>query len=88
MANKFKINDRVKRRQIRSAGALAGEIDGNSSGASANELPLSGALGTVKAVREETSTSSESARERSIMIQVLWDNGTLSYFGPEGLEAI
>ena len=45
-----------------------------------------GCIGTIKTLREETTLTSRESRERSLMVQVLWDNGTLSYLGPEGLE--
>lgn len=61
MAEKFKINDKVKR------------------------TGLPGVYGIVKDVRKETTAKGES-KEKNIMICVLWDNGTQSYFSPEALE--
>lgn len=45
-----------------------------------------GCCGIVKDVRSEVTASSAEAREKSLLVQVLWDNGTLSYFSPESLE--
>ena len=44
--------------------------------------------GIVKEVREEAtvSTIDRKERERSLMYQIQWDNGTLSYFGPDALQ--
>ena len=47
-----------------------------------------GCQGTVKLVREETLGSSGDTREKSLIVQVQWDNGTLSYFDPESIENI
>lgn len=47
----------------------------------------SGAYGIVKDVREETVGSTGDTREKAIIVKVLWDNGTLSYFDPSALEA-
>ena len=48
----------------------------------------SSCLGVVKELCMETTISSSSIdqKERPAMISVLWDNGTLSCFGPEALE--
>ena len=43
-------------------------------------------MGTVKTLRQETTLAQKESRERSLMVHVQWDNGTLSYLGPEGLE--
>ncbi len=46
-----------------------------------------GCQGIVKEVREETIQQGDSRdREKPVIIEVLWDNGTLSYFGPAGLQ--
>lgn len=45
--------------------------------------------GVVREVREESTASAAEAikdREKLLIIEVLWDNGTLSFFGPAGLE--
>lgn len=50
-----------------------------------------GPLGTVKKVRMETIRQSirESESEPpGVTVTVLWDNGTLSHFVPEGLETV
>lgn len=46
----------------------------------------SGPLGTVKEIRVEVTASSQDADSKGKMYVVLWDNGTLSCFGAEGLE--
>lgn len=45
-----------------------------------------GCEGMVKEIREELTSSVEDSDEKAVMIQVLWDNGTLSYMSPEALE--
>ena len=45
-----------------------------------------GSLGTVLEVRQELTSTSSDTTKRSILIKVHWDSGTVSYFGPEGLE--
>ncbi|RME57942.1 MAG: hypothetical protein D6780_07570 [Candidatus Dadabacteria bacterium] len=49
-----------------------------------------GCLGTVKEIREEATLTSTDKEERvkALMIAVEWDNGTYSYFTPEGLEKV
>lgn len=49
---------------------------------------LAGCLGTVKEIKTEVTTSSQEAREKNIMVNVQWDNGTLSYLSPEALEVV
>jgi hypothetical protein len=46
-----------------------------------------GCCGTVKDVREEVTASADDRREKALLINVLWDNGTMSCFSPDGLEA-
>ena len=46
-----------------------------------------GLQGLVKEIRTET-TSKQDAKEKGLMVQVLWDNGTLSYFSPESLKKV
>ncbi len=51
----------------------------------------SGPVGTVALVRTETirpslKESQEGQEPPSIVVTVLWDNGTTSHFIPEGLE--
>ena len=45
-----------------------------------------GAEGTVKSVRTEVTASSAEAKEKGKMYYVLWDNGTLSCLGIDGIE--
>lgn len=64
---KFKVGDRVKRRE------------------------LEGPLGTVRKVRTETvrdSIKQDGQEPPGVTVSVLWDNGTLSHFVPEGLELV
>jgi hypothetical protein len=42
--------------------------------------------GTVKGLRTEITATTPEARERGLLVSVLWDNGTMSYFSPEALE--
>ena len=46
-----------------------------------------GGAGIVKDVRIEVTASTIEAKEKSVMYLVQWDNGTLSIFGQEGLQA-
>jgi hypothetical protein len=45
-----------------------------------------GCLGTVKDVRSDITVTSQEAREKGILLNVQWDNGTLSYLSPDVLE--
>lgn len=48
-----------------------------------------GCQGVVKDVREETVQQGDSReRERPVIIGVQWDNGTVSFFGPSGLQVV
>ena len=47
-----------------------------------------GCYGTVQEVRAEVSLSSEPDREVGYIVVVLWDNGTLSSFSPDGLTVV
>ena len=49
---------------------------------------ISGPVGTVQKVRTETAASSIKLDKEipTETVTVLWDNGTLSHFIPEGLE--
>ena len=51
---------------------------------------VSGCYGTVKAVRAETInvTSHADEKDKNLMVNVQWDNGTLSYFSPSALEPV
>lgn len=48
----------------------------------------SGCNGTVKQVREETTASSVEQKEIALLVTVAWDNGTISYFSPDGLDLV
>ncbi len=45
-------------------------------------------IGVVKDIRSEVTASTQEAKEKGLLVQVLWDNGTFSYLGPEGLEIV
>jgi hypothetical protein len=47
-----------------------------------------GPVGTVTEVREEVTASRRESKERGLIVNVTWDNGTKSYFSPDGLEAV
>jgi hypothetical protein len=47
-----------------------------------------GCYGTVKDIRHEVTATSGESKDKGLLITVLWDNGTFSYFGPEGLQAL
>lgn len=85
---KFKVNDRVRRKPF--TVTLANDLLATNDTVNGEDMVTTyttrGCMGTVKALREETTLAQKESRERSIMVQVLWDNGTLSYLGPEGLE--
>jgi hypothetical protein len=85
---KFKVNDRVCRKPftVTLANDLLATNDTVNGEGQITTYSTRGCIGTVKALREETTLAQKESRERSIMVQVLWDNGTLSYLGPEGLE--
>lgn len=85
---KFQVNDRVRRIPYTITVVKNADIAHSGDGADSESTTLSprGAIGTVKALREETTLTNRESRERSLMLHVLWDNGTLSYHGPEALE--
>ena len=48
-----------------------------------------GSHGIVKEIREETMSQGDSRdKERPYVVGVHWDNGTVSYFGPQGLKRV
>lgn len=52
---------------------------------------VSGPLGTVRNIRIETvrtSLKQDGTEPPGVCVTVLWDNGTLSNFVPEGLEKV
>lgn len=46
-----------------------------------------GLQGSVKGVHFETTAKAEQ-RDKALMIEVMWDNGTLSYVTPEQLKLV
>ena len=76
---KLKVGDRVRRLPAPGISDQSAELN-------------AGSQGVVKTVKEETASSatvsSPEARDRALMYQVQWDNGTLSYFGPDRLEVV
>ena len=46
-----------------------------------------GLQGVVKGVHSET-TAKADQKDKALMIEVLWDNGTLSYLTPEQLQVV
>ncbi len=54
-------------------------------------IGVKGPLGTVRNIRIETvrtSLKQDGTEPPGVCVTVLWDNGTLSNFVPEGLETI
>ena len=49
---------------------------------------IPGTLGIVKELKTEVTASTQEAKEKSLMVTVLWDNGTYSYLGPDALEVV
>lgn len=47
-----------------------------------------GCQGTVQDVRTEITASTGDTSEKGWLVNVLWDNGTDSYFAPQGLERV
>lgn len=45
-----------------------------------------GCCGVIKDIRDEITGTASEPPEKSLMIKVLWDNGTASYLSPEALE--
>ena len=82
---KLKVNDRVKRLPPPNATTL--EPTDGARGIRDN-IDEHNCIGTVKSVRQETTSNASTIKEELMMIQVLWDNGTLSFLGPERLEAV
>ena len=44
-----------------------------------------GCAGVIKDVREETMATKVETPQKSMLVNVLWDNGTLSYVSPEAI---
>jgi|GEM_PF-1340363 len=85
---KFKVNDRVRRLPFTVTIPKDSSIGFENGDTEVETTTFStrGCAGTVKALREETTLTPQESRAKSMMIHVLWDNGTLSYHGPEALE--
>ena len=49
-----------------------------------------GCLGVIKEIRNEVMTSKveEEELQKSAMLNILWDNGTLSYLSPDAVEHV
>lgn len=47
-----------------------------------------GCYGTVKDIRTEVTSTRSDPKEKGLLITVLWDNGTFSYFSPGSLELV
>lgn len=47
-----------------------------------------GGQGTVLALREEVGSTGGDKKQPPIMVEILWDNGTRSYLGPEAVEKV
>lgn len=85
---KFKINDRVRRLPFTITIPRDNSVPLHYGDEEIQTTTFSsrGCLGTVKALREETTLTAHESRAKSLMVHVLWDNGTLSYHGPESVE--
>lgn len=60
-----------------------------SAGDRVKRIQSNGCKGTVKEVREETMQAGDSReKDKPLIVSVLWDNGTISSFGPNGLEKV
>ncbi len=49
-------------------------------------INVPGCVGVVKQIRAETAASTVEQKEEALLVTVLWDNGTFSYFSPASLE--
>ncbi len=47
-----------------------------------------GCVGVVKELRDEVMASKVESPENGLLVNVLWDNGTLSYLSPDALELV
>lgn len=88
MAYKFKANDRVRRTPFKVTVAKNNSVayDSTDHDIETTTYSARGCIGTVKTLREETTLTAQESRTKSIMFLVQWDNGTLSYHGPDALE--
>jgi hypothetical protein len=81
MSSSFSSGDKVRRK------LPAPKLNHEAENGSAPQTPLvAGCVGVVKAIRQET--TQVEAKKDALMYQVLWDNGTLSYVGPEFIEKV
>ncbi len=87
---KFKVNDRVRRLPytVTVPKDSAGALENGDAEVETTTYSTRGCIGTVKALREETTLAPQESRSKSMMVHVMWDNGTLSYHGPEALEVV
>ncbi len=87
MDYKFKINDRVRRVpfNVTVAKSNLGAYENAEHDIETTTYSASGCIGTVKNLREETTLAAQESRSKSIMFLIQWDNGTLSYHGPDAL---
>ncbi len=85
---KFKVNDRVRRLPYSITLPKQGSDLISSGDGDVETMTISarGCCGVVKSLRHETTGNAGESKNRSVMVQVMWDNGTLSYHGPEALE--
>ena len=51
------------------------------------QVEKEGLRGVVKDVRSEV-TAKADQKEKGLLVSVLWDNGTFSYFAPEKLKVV
>ncbi|MFN4894608.1 MAG: hypothetical protein ACK5Y6_07625 [Pseudomonadota bacterium] len=88
MDYKFKVGQRVRRLPftVTVAKSNAGAYDNGEHDVETTTYSARGCVGTVKALREETTLAAQESRAKSLMVLVQWDNGTLSYHGPEAIE--
>jgi hypothetical protein len=87
MDYKFKVNDRVRRTPFKVTVPKSSLVayDNAEHDIETTTYSARGCIGTVKNLREETTLTAQESRSKSIMFLVQWDNGTLSYHGPDAL---
>lgn len=90
MEYKFKANDRVRRTpfNVTVAKNTPGAYEQAEHDIEVATYSTRGCIGTVKNLREETTLAAQESKTNSIMFLVQWDNGTLSYHGPDALESV
>jgi hypothetical protein len=84
---KFKVNDRVRTKpyKVTVIKDANGILDGLESDLETTTYSERGCIGTVREIREEATLAAKESAAASAMYLVQWDNGTVSYHGPEGL---